>query len=202
MRIFRKIASILLVMIISASAAYADGVIPNLWPAEPSAVPAGGFSFRNGICWNMNKNQVLALENVQMSERSNGEWAVLCSYSPVEVSRFSADLVYMFRNDQLKMISYDFGTNGTAEVYSYLTGALTSVYGESSEPDAQEIVSVMDRIYPGFYTADRLHLLRRWSGDDSTSVYLYYYSEKAFAIFYVNREMQFPGGGQYITTGL
>ena len=114
--------------------------------ATPEVTPGiltgagGGFSFRNGIRWEMTRELVKALEAVELVGRENGEWSILYPTVKVDVSRYQADLVYMFLNDQLKMIAYNFGTTGLDADFQYLTGALDSVYGEHTEPDAGSIV--------------------------------------------------------------
>ena len=175
------------------------GGIGGLWDS-PTATPAPyTFSFRSGIQWNMTRELVRALETQELTERVNGNWSILIPLAPVEVSRYKADLVYMFLNDQLKMISYDFGSGGTESDYQYLTGALDSVYGEHAEPNAAEILIYLDLIYPGHYSADNLLNRRGWTASDGTLVYLYYYSPTAYTILYVC-----PGAGQagYNTAGL
>ena len=197
----KKGLCVLLMMLMLFSVAAADGVIPDLRPTE-SPAPAEGFSFRGGIRWNMSREQVRALENMELTDRSNGSWSILYPLQRVEVSRYQADLVYMFHQDSLQMITYDFGTAGTAADFAYLTGALDSVYGEHTEPDASVVVSIMDRIYPGYYTADRIHSARGWISGEDTWIYLYYYAENAFGILYVSAGGLAPAEGGYITTGL
>ncbi len=188
-------------LLIPAAAGATEGVIPNMW-AQETATPAPAFSFRGGITWNMTREQVRSLESgLEMTERSQGSWAVLYPLSQVEVSRFRADLVYMFYADQLKMITYDFGSGGTAADYTYLTGALDSVYGDHAEPDSSVVVSIMDQIYPGYYTAGNLHSVRSWTAGEDTWIYLYYYTQTAYGILYVNAP-EGTAGGSYVTTGL
>ena len=176
---------LLAAMMLGCSAAPAEGVIPNLRDT-PTATPAApAFSIRNGIQWNMTGDLVQALETVQLMKQERDGWSILLSLSAVEVSKYTADLVYMFYNDRLKMISYDFGSKGTPSDYQYLTGALDSVYGEHAEPAASAIVGVMDQIYPGYYNAERLLNRRGWTAADGTLIYLYYYAENAYAILYV-----------------
>ncbi len=180
----------------------AEGMIPNMWD-QAAATPAPAFSFRGGIMWNMNRDQVRALESgLQMQENSRGNWSILYSLSRVDVSRYKADLVYMFYFDQLKMITYEFGNGGTAADYTYLTGALDTVYGEHAEPDSSVVVSIMDQIYPGYYTASNLHSVRSWTAGEDTWIYLYYYTQTAYGILYVNVPAGTQTDGSYVTTGL
>lgn len=190
----------LLLLLLLPASGLAGGVIPNLREA-PSDTPAPAvFSFRSGIRWNMSRELVRALEqSMELTERNQDGWSVLFPLAPVEVSKFTADLVYMFYNDRLKMISYDFGVGKTAEDYRYLTGALDSVYGEHTEPGPEAIIGVMDQIYPGYYQAGSLLNRRGWTAGEDTLIYLYYYTDSAFAILYVN-----AGGAPvtYQTNGL
>ena len=182
-----------------AGAGSAGGVIPNL-REDPVPTPAPGvFSFRGGVQWNMTRELVKALETVELTERAQDGWSILFPLTRVEVSRYTADLVYMFYNDRLKMISYDFGAGGPQTDFQYLTGALDSVYGDHTEPAAADIIGVMDQIYPGYYSAEKLLNRRGWRAGEDTLIYLYYYAENAYAILYVC-----AGGApaSYVTTGL
>ena len=190
-----------LLALLTAASGLAGGVIPNLRETPTAAPAAAVFSFRGGVQWNMSRDQVRALEPLQLTERAQENWSILYPLSRVEVSRYTADLVYMFYSDRLKMISYDFGPGGADTDFQYLTGALDSVYGEHREPEASEIIGIMDQIYPGYYTAEHLLNRRGWTAGDDTLVYLYYYAENAYAILYVCAGGA-PSGGGYVTTGL
>lgn len=171
----------------------------------PDITGSRAFAFRSGVTWNMTRDQVRQLEALPLVERNQGEWAILYPTAPVTVSRFQADLVYMFRSDQLKMINYDFGTSNGPEAFLYLAGAMTSVYGEVTVPPASEIVGIMNRIYPGYYTEQGITKPYKWISGSDTIIYLYYYSENAFAILYASTDYSEPaanGGGAYDTTGL
>ena len=95
----RKIAAIILCTVftvLAVSCALAEGTSTNsirdLFITEQKKT----FSFRNGITWAMNQQQVAAIENIPMKQSVSSDWSVLISESPVQVSRFTADLVYMF----------------------------------------------------------------------------------------------------------
>ena len=176
----------------------ASGVIPNL-RETPTVTPAAAvFSFRGGIQWNMTRELVRALEPTELTERNQDSWSILFPLSKVQVSKFTADLVYMFYSDRLKMISYDFGTGGSDADFQYLTGALDSVYGDHTEPPAANIKGVMDQIYPGYYNEQNLTKRRAWQAE-GTLIYLYCYAENAYAILYVSAEGSVQS---YVTTGL
>ena len=187
----------------TAGAGLAEGAIPNQWglpAATPTPAPAA-FFFRGGIQWNMSREQVRGLEPIELNERTNESWSILYPLLPVDVSRYKADLVYMFHEDQLKMIQYDFGATGSAADFLYLTGALDSVYGEHQEPEAAEIVNLMDQIYPTYYRAESITSRSAWTAGDGTRIYQFYYSAGSYTILYAN-----PADGAmhgvYVTTGL
>lgn len=149
------------------------------------------FSFRNGIGWGMNPQQVSVIENIPMEQRSSTEWSVMVPTEKVQVSRFYADLVYMFYKNALRMINYEFqdersGASKQKSLdYQYLTGALCSVYGESREADPAVIKGWMDRIYQDYYQQEKIHDALEWTAEDGTEIFLYYFSDVSYAILYV-----------------
>ena len=167
---------------------------------EPTATPAPeDFRFRDGIRWGMSMQQVKALEQEEMLERSNQDWSIMVTREKVAVSRFTADLVFMFRQDRLKMITYEFQRQDAAADFQYLTGALISIYGEKQDADPLMIKTFMDAINPGRYQLDRIREACAWIRNDGTAVFLYYYDQDAFSIMYTSPEL---AGGLYQTTGL
>ena len=96
------------------------------------------------------------------------------------------------------MISYEF-QQATKDDYLYLTGALSSVYGEKTDADPLKIKALMDSINPNRYKAELISEAVLWETGDGTSVYLYYYSADAFAVLYVSPEL---GSRIYQTNGL
>ena len=164
------------------------------------------FSFRNGISWGMNPQQVSVIENIPMEQRSSTEWSVMVPTEKVQVSRFYADLVYMFYQNALRMINYEFQEerNGQTDPrslnFQYLTGALCSVYGESREANPAVIKSWMDRIYQDYYQQEKIHDALEWTAEDGTVIFLYYFSDTSFAILYVCPSN--GGGSGYDTNGL
>ena len=133
----------------------------------------------------MNQQQVSLIENIPMKQSSSSEWSVLIPESQVQVSRFYADLVYIFRQDALRMITYEFTKDCSMLNYQYLTGALCSLYGESREADATVIKGWMDRVYPNHYQLELIQRAAEWTTEDGTSIYLYYFTDKNYAILYV-----------------
>ncbi len=166
----------------------------------PTATPApNDFRFRDGIRWGMNQRQVKALESEAMTERSMQNWSIMLTNEKVAVSRFTADLVFMFREDRLLMISYEFQRQAARDDFLYLSGALSSLYGEKREADPLTIKALMDAINPNHYRIELITEAVGWEMPDGTAVFLYYYSGDAFAIMYVSPEI---GNRIYQTNGL
>ena len=181
----------LLVLIITISVLYAEAEGIREWfqLTETTATPApNAFRFRDGIRWGMNKQQVKALETEPMTERSMQNWSVMFTDGKVIVSRFTADLVFMFREDKLMMISYEFPQE-PPDSFQYLTGALSYLYGEKTESEPLKIKALMDAINPNRYRIDLITQAAEWTNEDGTAVYLYYFTENDFAITYVSPEM-------------
>ena len=166
-------AALILLAAILCSTAAGEGWFPT-WENTPTPAPTapsdGTFTFRNSIHWAMSPEQVReATETgIQMEERSQESWSVLYSVGRVEVSRFFADLVYIFQDRQLNMILYAFDRGEPQSSYTYLTGALGSVYGEPEKAETSEVVNLMERVYPGMYTADGLSQVNAWTAADGS----------------------------------
>ena len=116
----RKIAAMILCAVFAVLAtcgALAEGTNTNSIRDLLITEQKKPFSFRNGVAWAMNQQQVSLIENIPMKQSASSDWAVLISESPVQVSRFSADLVYMFKQDALRMITYEFTQDCTSLNY-------------------------------------------------------------------------------------
>ena len=175
-----------------------DTPAPTLQPAVTETPAPNAFRFREGIRWGMNTQQVKALESTPMTERAMSNWSIMLTDGKVLVSRFTADLVFMFREDRLLMASYEF-QKGTSDDFLYLSGALASVYGEKREADPLKIKALMDAINPNRYKTELITQAYGWMTEDGTTVFLYYYAADAFAITYVSPEL---GRNAYQTNGL
>ncbi len=195
------------ILLLSVSPAGAEGIIDwfsfgtaeTAAPVTVTATPApNAFRFRGGIRWGMNAKQVSALENGPMTERHMQNWSIMLTDGRVVVSRFTANLVFMFRDDRLMMISYEFPQE-KPESFQYLTGALSSLYGEKADAEPLKIKALMDAINPNRYRIELITQACGWTNSDGTAVYLYYYSETDFAIMYVSPEL---GARIYQTNGL
>ena len=200
----RRMAAVILItlfMIAITGTACAETVSDMRdWFNMPTATPSpDAFRFRDGIRWGMNPQQVKALESVQMTERSMQNWSIMLTDGKVTVSRFTADLVFMFRDNRLLMISYEFSRREGADDFDYLSGALCSLYGEKSPAEPQKIKALMDAINPNRYKTELITDAEGWMTADGTTIYLYNYSPEAFAIMYVSPEL---GSRIYQTNGL
>ena len=198
----RLTAWILLIMVILTAGQCAGEPVSGFRdlfqnPAATATPAPNSFRFRDGIRWGMNTQQVRALETTPMTERLMQNWSIMLTDGKVSVSRYTADLVFMFLENRLHMIMYEF-QNGTPDDYQYLGEALGSVYGERREAEPLKIKALMDAVYPGRYMADQITRATGWTAGDGTSVYLYYYQNN-YAIMYVSPEL---GAGIYQTNGL
>ena len=199
----RKITAMILCMVFVLPAAFgalAEGTSTNSIRDLFITEQKKPFSFRNGITWAMNQQQVAAIENIPMKQSVSSDWSVLISESPVQVSRFTADLVYMFKQDALRMITYEFTAECSTLNFQYLTGALCSLYGESSEANPIVVKGWMDRIYMNYYKQDLIRNALEWTAEDGTKVFLYYFTAENYAILYVCPTSN--GSGNYDTNGL
>ena len=197
----KRIVAILMagIFLLSVTAAGAEGIREWFQTAEATATPApNAFRFRDGIRWGMNRQQVKALETVPMTERTMQNRSIMLTDGKVVVSRFTADLVFMFRDDRLIMISYEFPQD-TQDHFRYLTGALSMLYGQKSDADPMKIKALMDEINPDRYKTELITQACCWENGDGTTVYLYHFTETDFAIMYVSPEL---GSGIYQTNGL
>lgn len=212
--ITRRIPALLAALMLLAGSAGAEQTGPSIWemlgvgtatdaPTEtpqPTVTPSpDSFRFRDGIRWGMNPQQVKALESVNMVERVMQDWSIMVTTEKVAVSRFTADLVFIFRQEQLKMIVYEFQRQSAESDYQYLTGALCSLYGEPKDADPAVIKVLMDAVNPGRYTAESLQKANGWLAADGTAVFQYQYAPDSFGVMYVAPEL---GGGLYQTNGL
>ena len=199
-RMTAGILTILFIIVIigTAGAETVSGI--RDWFNMPTATPApDAFRFRDGIRWGMNPQQVKALESEQMTERNGQNWSIMLTDGKVSVSRFTADLVFMFRDNRLLMIIYEFPGKKGSDDFIYLSGALCSLYGEKTPAEPLKIKALMDAINPDRYKTELLTDAEGWMTTDGTTIYLYNYSSEAFAIMYVSPEL---GSRIYQTNGL
>ena len=202
----KKALCLLAAMTVLVSGAAAEGWFPD-WQATSTPAPtkgaADGFRFRGGVGWEMAPEDVRETEGgLQMEERSQESWSVLYSVNRVEVSRFFADLVYIFHDRKLQMILYAFDKAESENSFLYLTGALGAVYGETREAESAEVVGLMERVYPGMYTLSGISDVHAWQAGDGTRIYLYRQEGGSFSVLYASPGTALPADGVYVTNGL
>ena len=201
-RMFSRIAACAGALLILFGGPVTGAESPGVPDAGATAAPAQKpFVFRNGIIWGMNPQQAALIENTPMELRSQMDWSVMVTDSPVTVSRFSATLVYLFYQNALRMITYEFQDNCSALGFQYLAGALSSVYGESQDASPVIVKSWMDRVYTNKYQLEQIRDVKEWTAEDGTHIYLFYFSAENYAILYVCPETA-GGGTGFDTNGL
>lgn len=200
---------VLAVMIIAALAAgiacpgaAETGTIPTIRETMQTEAAIPSFSFRGGIGWNMDMEQVRLIESSRMEDRVSTEWSIMFTAEPVAVSCYTADLVFMFYQNQLKMITYEFQADTSMLKFQYLLGALCSVYGDSADTEGAVVKSMMDRIYPERYRGDWIREAHIWTARDGTHIFLYYFDANAYAILYTCPELTVQSVGGYNVNGL
>lgn len=199
-RLLTVILALMMLPAVGNASAAGFGLLSTPAPQATEQIPA--FTFRNGIGWNMSTEQVSTLETAPMNERTSGEWSVMMTAEKVAVSRFAADLVFIFRQNQLRMITYEFNYNNDSVIsFYYLIGALEFKYGKSQDAEPQIVKNLMDRIDPNHYRTERIQQVHAWTDKDGTGIYLYYFDTDRFAILYASPELSAQGGG-YDVNGL
>ena len=202
----KRAICLLAALMITITGAAAEGWFPsweNTATPAPEAGTNGGFSFRGGVSWDMTPEAVREKEKgLQMEERSRDSWSVLYSVNRVEVSRFFADLVFIFHERQLQMILYAFDKGESKNSFLYLAGALGAVYGDTREGEAEEVVSLMERVYPGMYSLEGILDVHAWQVMDGTRIYLYRQEGGSFSVLYAAPGTALPENGVYVTNGL
>ena len=202
----RILAAALILMTVTTAAGSASALGFGLLdtPSPQPTEQVTSFTFRNGIGWNMSTEQVRVLEETPMTERTSttGEWSVMLTNEKVTVSRFAANLIFMFRQNQLRMITYEFSTEKDSVIsFYYLIGALEYKYGKSKDGEPQAVKNLMDRIDPNHYQTERIQQVHAWAAKDGTGIYLYFFNTDRFAILYACPELN-TAGGEYDVNGL
>ena len=177
----RILAAALILMTVTTAAGSASALGFGLLdtPSPQPTEQVTSFTFRNGIGWNMSTEQVRVLEETPMTERTSttGEWSVMLTNEKVTVSCFSANLIFMFRQNQLRMITYEFSTEKDSVIsFYYLIGALEYKYGKSKDGEPQAVKNLMDRIDPNHYQTERIQQVHAWAAKDGTGIYLYFFN--------------------------
>ena len=173
------------------------------------AFAAGQFSFREGITWDMSPEEVKQIEGKVIED---GEWARDNGITTLDydknVSRFFARECFLFFNDRLYGVHYEFGypnEEGETEIYVYLKRAMTSLYGESrfaSYEDLDRFAKVMEPVETWDYGNEPDKLVLWDLPDDTTAVLYTSWGECEIAYYHFESLMDLPLDGQYNTENL
>ncbi len=160
-----------------------------LFAAFGAAAQTAPFTFRNGIQWGMSPEEVQAAEAAEPAVSQEMDSGYLINlYTGAAVSNYSATLEYVFLKDALKLAVYDFTGNVAEKDFSYLSGALGSVYGEAEPIGPEAIYDVLNAIVPDAYDLNALTGCIHWPLDSATDIYMFYYTEDQFSIMYVSED--------------
>ena len=142
---------------------------------EDSTLPAGSFTFRNGIAWKMRETDVIEREgkreyrNILMDDLS------VVSYENIPVSRYQGELAYLFLSDRLILSVYTLRDDEAyAGRFEGLEKALCAVYGKELTVSVKEVYETMKSI-----AGDRMQSgepedkpAGKWLEPDGTVIYL------------------------------
>ena len=103
------------------------------------------FNFRNGVRWEMTPEQVTACEGAEPDVSREEGTQTGVQYLKVGVSKYSAQLIYMFRDNQLKLAMYGIADT-TEDDYAYLDNALVSLYGAHADMDGTVVIEAVSAI--------------------------------------------------------
>ena len=178
----KKLVCLLLALLlfVPAVAEMADSG-ENVTPAHAA------FGFRNGVTWGASPEAVqaaaLAAEGTEGDLYEETPWMQL-NYASVSVSNYEAELRYLFREDQLVCIVYDFYYYPLVEADClYLTEALSSKYGDSlSTADTQRVQDLMELI--DSIGDDRISLYGNWELEDGTYIAALSLENKFFILYF------------------
>ena len=181
-KVFSVFISLMIITCAVFSGACAEQAAPSIWELlgvgtateaptmtpQPTVTPSpDDFRFRDGIRWGMNPQQVKSLESVNMVERVLQDWSIMVTTEKVAVSRFTADLVFIFRQEQLKMIVYEFQRKDAVNPGRYqadkltkangwLTSDGTAVFQYQYAPDSFGVMYVAPELGGGLYQTNGL----------------------------------------------
>lgn len=182
-RMRRWLAWMLVLVFCLGSAAMAEGT---------------GFLFRNGVTWASTPEEVRQSESAAGSEDNYKEWTKQIYYQAA-VSRFVAELTYAFRDDQLYFCGYWF-YDSSAEDREYLAKALSSKYGDPTDPDPETLRMLMCLLAP---VEVELLDIQNWRLADGTYIAMFCMGDREECnLVYFNEEKLLELAGMYNTYGL
>jgi len=166
-----------------------------------SSALAEPFTFSNGVQWGMSKEEVIGLQNgdgtyeYDVNYNNNVE---LIGFSNRKLSKFKVDRGYLFTDDSLFSCYYLNFSSSTDADYNYLKGALTSVYGDSENLDAETVNAFLT----GIEGADKYNISKcvAWNLSD-TNIWLFMVDSE-ITLFYIDASFDASQIGVYDTTGL
>lgn len=178
---------------------------------------ADSFTFRNGITFGMSKEEIVQLEaeNGQIGEDAWYTVDGMFYYDSIitediPVSKFKADIVYLFDNNQMEMAVYNIRRSSKDDeaTFNYLERALCSLYGECTLGKLKDIVSIFTTAMYGSLVSEQydssledLGVVLEWNYDDIVKIYLFQLDtiSTGLGIIYLDPEWDF---GVLNTTGL
>lgn len=153
------------------------------------STPSESFTFRGGITWGMSREEVTALEKeASFSEIDLGNYLSLSSSGPVRLSRYEANLAYLFSGDTLVMAAY--GINESSpEVSEGLKQAYDTKYGEEQEASVEVFYGLLQKTGALPFSEEdiRESTLYRWDAAGGTQVWMVLENE-SLVILYVSPE--------------
>ena len=131
----------------------------------------------------------------------NNAWQLL-EYGEFTVSLWTAHLYYFFSDDSLEIIVYELDDDLNAYEVAYLHNALSSLYGESTVPEASEINKIIGVPFKLYRSENSLDVQHRWILDDGTTIYLTSFYEEEYMVIYIDSCFDAYRTDLYNTTGL
>lgn len=151
-----------------------------------AAIAEAPFSFRGGIGWGMPTADISAIEGRECDiEYAFDADHLIQFYENTSVSKYTADMQFVFWDDQLRLIAYDFHSAADADAFAYLGGAMETAYGPSMISDPAEIADVLNHVVPDLYLPEELTDCYCWQLPD-TCIYMFRYPDASFAIVYTD----------------
>lgn len=140
--------------------------------------------------WGQSKSQILSsMKGINSSEYINNG-IVSLEYEKQSISKFTATLSYMFKDDKLVGKAYYFNDSSKSP-YNYLVDALTAKYGPSNSKD-EDCLKFLDFVLDNPLSQSDLNRLRSaatldfesWSKVGNTNIIVMYLkSNKDYSIF-------------------
>ena len=152
--------------LIEAMQTSTEGNAPN----DPSAE---GFSFHNGVTWDMSPEQMFAAEGVDAddvyAETYNG--TTVYALEGIMVGFEAVEVIYYYDGDQMTIAGYYYllaGSNG----YADREAEARETFGEPTETDIDTLVDLFNSAMRGVMSGEYIDAFSGWMLADGTSVYL------------------------------